>query len=324
MLLASAFILLGLGLLVWGADRFVIGAASLARNLGVPPLLIGLTVVGFGTSAPEILVAVTASAQGNPGLAIGNAVGSNIANIALILGTTALVTPLIVHSDLLRGEYPVLLAASIGASMLMLDGTLGRGDGIILLLGLVAAMGLLIRMSRRNHDPLAEEIEAEVPPDVSTGIAIVWFLIGLITLVAGSRMLVWGAHEVAVMLGISDLVIGLTIVSVGTSLPELAASIMSALKNEQELAIGNVIGSNLWNLLAVLGMPALLAPGIIAPEVLNRDMLIMLGLTLALFIMGRGQREHGIINRIEGGLLLSCFIAYQGWLLWQSQGVTAV
>lgn len=326
MLLAIAAIVFGLGLLVWGADRFVIGSAALARTLGVPPLLIGLTVVGFGTSAPEILVSTMAALQGNTGIAIGNAIGSNIANIALILGMTALIAPLTVQSDMLRGEYPLLLAVSAGAFLLMIDHDLGRRDGILLLAGLVVVMLLLVRMGlhRRDHDPLADEIEAEIPGDLTTGVALGWFAIGLVTLILSSRMLVWGSVEVASALGVSDLIIGLTIVAVGTSLPELAASIMSALKNEHDLAIGNVVGSNLWNILAVLGVPGLLAPGPIPAEAVDRDMLVMLALTLALFVMGRSMHRRGVINRLEGGLLLCCFVAYQSWLVWQSHAATPV
>jgi cation:H+ antiporter len=325
MLLAAASIVFGLGLLVWGADRFVLGSAALARSLGVPPLLIGLTVVGFGTSAPEILVSTMAALQGSPGIAIGNAIGSNIANIALILGMTALIAPLTVQSDMLRREYPLLLAVSAGAFVLLSDDTLGRLDGILLLAGMVATMLLLVRIGlhRRDNDPLAAEMEAEIPTGLTASASIAWVTVGLVVLIISSRMLVWGAVEIATAFGVSELVIGLTIVAIGTSLPELAASIMSALKNEHDLAIGNVVGSNIWNLTAVLGIPGLLAPGAIPPEVVNRDMLVMLVLTLALFVMGRTMHSHGTINRLEGGLLLSCFIAYQGWILWQSHAVAA-
>ena len=320
MLLPVLSIVVGLGLLVWGADRFVIGAASLARNLGVPPLLIGLTVVGFGTSAPEMLVSGIAALQGNPGIGIGNAVGSNIANIALILGATALIAPLTVRSDMLRREYPLLLVVSVAAYGLVLDGDLDRVDGTLLMIGLVAAMALLIRIGiqRRDHDPLADEIEAELPAEISTAAATAWFLVGLGVLIFSSRILVWGAVEIAVAFGISDLVIGLTIVAVGTSLPELAAAIVSAWKDEDDLAIGNVVGSNIWNLLAVLSLPGLLAPGAIPSGVISRDMPFMLALTLALFVMGRALKTHGTINRLEGGLLLASFLAYQGWLIWEN------
>jgi cation:H+ antiporter len=325
MLLPIAAILLGLGLLVWSADRFVIGAASLARNLGVPPLLIGLTVVGFGTSAPEMLVSSIAALQGNPGVGIGNAIGSNIANIALILGATALIAPLTVQSDMLRKEYPLLLVVSVFAFVLLLDDDLTRLDGALLLVGLALVMIILVRigMQRRDHDPLADEMEAELPADVGTRAAVAWFLVGLTVLVVSSRMLVWGAVEVAIAFGVSDLVIGLTIVAVGTSLPELAASVMSALKNEHDLALGNIVGSNIWNLLAVLALPGLLAPGVIPTEVVSRDMLVMLALTLALFVMGRGRHHRGVINRVEGALLLAAFIGYQGWLAWDSMGPAA-
>jgi cation:H+ antiporter len=264
-----------------------------------------------------------AALEGSPGIAIGNALGSNIANIALILGVTALFSPLTVQSDMLRREYPILLAVSAGAFVLLADGHLGRVDGLILLAGLVLSMLLLVSIGlrRRDHDPLAEEMEAEIPSGLTALAASGWFLVGLIALIISSRLLVWGAIEVAVTLGISDLVIGLTIVAVGTSLPELAAAVMSAVKNEHDLAIGNVVGSNIWNLLAVLGIPGLLAPGVIPPEVVNRDMLVMLALTLALFVMGRSKHTHGTINRLEGGLLLSCFIAYQGWIVWQAHAV---
>jgi cation:H+ antiporter len=325
MLTAIAAIAFGLGLLVWSADRFVVGAASLARNLGVPPLLIGLTVVGFGTSAPEILVSTMAALQGNPGLAIGNAIGSNIANIALILGATALIAPLTVKSHILRSEYPLLLVVSIGVYLLLIDGTLDRLDGILLIVGLFISMLLLVRIGMRRrpeHDPLADELDAEIPTGMSTAGAIGLFLLGLALLIVSSRMLVWGAVEVATAFGVSDLVIGLTIVAIGTSLPELAASIMSALKNEHDLAIGNVIGSNLWNLLAVLGMPGLLAPGLVPEEAINRDMLVMLALTVALFVMGRASSSGGVINRLEGGLLVTAFLAYQGWLIWHIQAIT--
>ena len=321
MLLAITAIVIGLGILVWAADRFVLGSAALARNLGISPLLIGLTVVGFGTSAPEIVVATIAALQGNPGIAIGNAIGSNIANIALILGATALISPLTVKSDILRNEYPLLLFASIGVFLLLFDRTLDRTDGLMLAIALVLSMLLLVRLGKQRSgpDPLAAELEAEIPSNISTPVAIGWFLLGLVLLVLSSRMLVWGAVDIATALGVSDLVIGLTIVAVGTSLPELAASIMSALKNEHDLAIGNVIGSNLWNLMAVLSVPGLLAPGLVANEVVQRDLPVMLVLTLALYAMGRGARAHGDINRIEGSLLLAGFIAYQGLLVWQAQ-----
>ncbi|HEC16593.1 MAG TPA: calcium/sodium antiporter [Sedimenticola sp.] len=317
MLLNLSAIVVGFAVLVWGADRFVIGAAAIARNLGLSPMLIGLTIVGFGTSAPEILVSTVASFQGNAGLAIGNALGSNIANIGLILGVTALITPLSVHSDTLRREYPILLAICLGVLVLMLDGRLGRLDGLILLAGLVLVMYGMVRIglrSRAGSDPMEMEFEAEIPETMSTPAAAFWFLTGLVLLLISSRILVWGAVNIATSFGISDLVIGLTIIALGTSLPELAASITSALKNEHDIAIGNVIGSNMYNLLAVLAVPGIIMPGAFAPEALSRDLPVMIGLTLAVFIMGYGFGGAGRINRLEGMFLVLCFIGYQGLL----------
>ena len=324
MLLNLVAIIVGFALLVWGANRFVIGAAAIARNLGLSPMLIGLTIVGFGTSAPEILVAAVASFQGNPGLAIGNAIGSNIANIGLILGVTALIVPLSVHSDALRREYPILLVICLVVLILMLDGELGQLDGLILLTGLVLVMYGMVRIGLRSRaagDPMEKEFEAEIPETMTNLAASLWFLAGLTLLLVSSRILVWGAVNIAVSFGISDLVIGLTIVALGTSLPELAASITSALKNEHDIAIGNVIGSNMYNLLAVLAVPGIIVPGTFAPEALSRDVPVMIGLTLAIFIMGYGFGGPGKINRLEGMLLVLCFIGYQGLLFFDTDRV---
>jgi cation:H+ antiporter len=324
MLLYSAAILVGFGLLIWGADRFVTGAAAIANNFGIAPLLIGLTIVGFGTSAPEILVSGMAALQGNPGLAIGNALGSNIANIGLALGITALIAPLSVSSSTLKREYPMLLAICLVALLLMLDGELSRIDGVILLTGLVLMLYGMVRIGRlggRTGDPMKQEYAAEIPQQMPTSTALLWFIFGLVLLLISSRMLVWGAVQIATAFGVSDLVIGLTIIALGTSLPEMAAGVASALKGEHDIAIGNVIGSNMYNLLAVLSMPALLAPGSFAPEVLMRDMTVMIGLTLAMFFMSFGFRSPGRINRFEGLLLLLAFIGYQG-LLFISTNIT--
>ncbi|MFC1771874.1 calcium/sodium antiporter [Pseudomonadota bacterium] len=304
----------GFALLVWGADRFVMGAAGTARNLGVSPLIIGLTIVGFGTSAPEILVSVMAALQGNPGLAIGNAIGSNITNIALILGVTALVAPLSIHSGIVKRELPVLIGTALVAYLLLRDGTLDYNDGLLLLLGLMIMLAavLYIGISSRGTDPVVAEYEAEVPTDLSLARSLMWLIIGLAVLVGSSRMLVWGAVGIAEHFGISDLIIGLTIVALGTSLPELAASIASVLKNEPDIAIGNVIGSNMFNILAVLGIPGIISPGPVDPAVVSRDMPVMIGLTVALFLMAYGIRGRGRrINRGEGLLLLAAYAGYQ-------------
>ena len=317
MLLHSFSILVGLVVLVWSADRFISGAAALADNLGVSPMLIGLTVVGFGTSAPEVLVSIMAAVNGNPGLAIGNAIGSNIANIGLILGFTALVIPLSVHSSVLKREYPLLLAVTVICILLMLDGELGRFDGGVLLVLLVAVFGWMIYTAKTGAaDPIAGEYDAEIPHNVPTKKALLLLIGGLIFLLISSRLLVWGATHVAIALGVSDVVIGLTIVAIGTSLPELAASITSAMKKEDDIAIGNVIGSNLYNMLAVLSIPGLVAPGPFSPAVLTRDLPVMFGLTLFLFFMGYGFGKQGRINRFEGLGLLLCFVGYQSWLFY--------
>lgn len=312
-------ILAGFILLIWGAGRFVAGASAIAGNLGVSTLIIGLTIVGLGTSLPEILVSAIAAWEGNPGLAIGNALGSNIANIGLILGLTALIAPIRIQSHMLKKEFPLLLAITLIALALMWDGVLGRLDGMLLLAGLVLVLFWLVRQGLKSRrDPLLSELDAEVPARIDMGPAVMWFLIGLTVLLVSSRMLVWGAVSIAHMLGISDVVIGLTIVALGTSLPELAASIMSIVKGEHDLAIGNVVGSNMFNLLAVLGMPGIIRPGKFPAEVLSRDYPVMIGLTLLMFIMAYGLRGPGHINRYEGAILLTVYLGYMVLLYFES------
>ena len=303
-------IIIGFGLLVWGAERFVHGASAIAKNLGVSPLIIGLTVVGIGTSAPEILISSIAAYQGNPALAVGNALGSNIANIALVLGITALVMPMTVKSETLRREYPVMFIIMLGALLLVIDEHLGRIDGAILITGLFVMLYWMIRQAKsQKNDPLEKEFEQEIPK-LSNKQAVLWFIVGLTILILSSRGLVWGSINIAKAAGVSDLIIGLTIVAIGTSLPELAASIMSVLKKEPDIAIGNIIGSNMFNLLVVFGIPGLMSPSIIDHAVLSRDFPFMIGLSIALFIMAYGFKGQGRINRFEGGLLLSGYTAY--------------
>jgi len=316
-----AAILAGFALLAWSADRFVVGASAIAYNLKVSPLIIGLTIVGLGTSAPEMLVSLVASWQGNSGLAVGNALGSNIINTGLILGITAMVIPLKVHSSIIKRELPVLLLVMVIALLLLLDGTLGRLDGMILLTGMALVVIWLIRVGLKQttpEDPMGGEFADEMPMDMGMGRALFWLIVGALCLLGSSRLLVWGAVSVAESMGISDLVIGLTVVALGTSLPELAASVMSALKNEHDIALGNVIGSNIFNLLVVLGLPGLINPGAIDAEVLTRDFPVMIGLTLALFVMAYGFRGPGRVNRFEGALLVAGFCGYQT-LLYFSQ-----
>jgi cation:H+ antiporter len=318
------FVALAVGrvVLVIAADKFVTGTASIARNFGISPLLIGLTIVGLGTSAPEILVSAIASWQGNTGLAIGNAIGSNIANIGLILGCTAVISPLTFRSELLKRELPILMAVSLICFFLSFDG-LGVVDGFLMLSMLVLFLLWLIRSAKKDQlteplqDPLEQELVEELPETLPSNKAWKYFAFGLIGLLLSSRLLVWAAVNIAESFGVSDLVIGLTIVALGTSLPELAASITSVLKKEDDLAVGNIIGSNMYNLLAVYSLPGLIAPGAVAESVLTRDFPVMLGLTGLLFVLGYGFSKHGLINRWKGAGLLLAFCSYQ-WLVYQS------
>ncbi|MEJ2360941.1 MAG: calcium/sodium antiporter [Gammaproteobacteria bacterium] len=311
-LLTAIFaIIAGFALLVWGADRFVHGAAATARNLGVSTLVIGLTIVGFGTSAPELLVSAMAAMSHNSGLAVGNAIGSNITNVGLVIGVTAIITPLEVNSTTLRREFPLLFIVMLLTLALLLDHYLGRTDGFILLGSLVLLVVWLIRlgMSGSRPEPMTHEYEREIPR-IRLPIALMWTAIGFIVLLISSRILVYGAVSIAHMLGVSDLVIGLTIVAIGTSLPELAASVMSALKKEPDIALGNVIGSNMFNLLGVLGLPGAIHPIRIGTEVLSRDYSFMIGLTIAMFVFAYGFKKPGKINRLEGFVLLGIYLAY--------------
>ena len=309
----SLAIITGFILLIWSADRFIIGAAATARNFDVPPLIIGLTIVGFGTSAPEMMVAGFASFGGSPSMAIGNALGSNITNITLVLGVAALITPLDVHSRILKKELPILLFSSLVLLALLSDMTLGRIDGFILLGLLCLLMWWITWQGIRNQstDALSEEYIEELPGEMSTSHALFWLVAGLVLLTISSKILVWGAVNIATAFGVSELIIGLTVIAIGTSLPELAASITGALKNEHDIAIGNVVGSNLFNTLGVLAIPGLVHPATLAEGIMERDIPVVFILTISLFIMAYGFRGQGRINRVEGGILLSAFIAYQ-------------
>ena len=306
----------GLVLLVWGSDRFVLGASTTARNLGVSPLIIGLTIVGLGTSAPEILVSATAALRGNPGVSIGNALGSNIANIGLVLGVTALVRSVTVRTKIFRLEFPLMFGVLALAWLLLGDGMRDRTDGLILTSAfiLLLLLMLVIGVRARRTDPLRREFSEGIPASVSTARALFWLAIGLAALLLGSRSIVWGAISIARGFEVSDLLIGLTVVAIGTSLPEIAASITSILKNEPDIAVGNVIGSNMFNLLPVLALPGLIAPAAVPPEALQRDFPVMLVLSVALVVMAWGFRGVGRIARWEGGVLLFAFLGYQGLL----------
>ncbi len=313
MLIPIAQVIGGFILLVWGADRLVAGASATARNLGVSPLVIGLTIVAFGTSSPELVVSAIAAFQGNPGLAVGNAIGSNIANIGLILGLTALIYPLRVESDILKREYPLLMLIMIGSFIMAADLEFDRTEGWLLLLGLVTLVIWMVRfgLKRGPQDPLAEEFAAEIPSDMPMRVAVMWLLVGLVMLPLSSSFLVDGAVSIARALAVSDAVIGLTIVAFGTSLPELAAALTSALRKEDDLAIGTIIGSNMFNILGVLGIAAIISPAQIEELMLKQDFPVMFALTVLLFFMAYGISGPGRISRKSGGLLLAIYGCYQ-------------
>jgi len=310
-------VIVGLLLLVWSADRFVEGSASVARHFGMPPLLIGMVIVGFGTSAPEMVVSALAASQGNPGIALGNAYGSNITNIAMILGLTALISPIAVHSQVLRTELPILTVVTALAAWQLWDGEISRHDAVVLLVVFGVLMVWTIWQGlRKKEDALGSEMEQELAVrSMPIRRAVSLLVAGLVMLIVSSRILVWGAVEIAHGFGVSDLIIGLTIVAVGTSLPELASSIIAARKGEHDIALGNILGSNLFNTLAVVGIAGMIHPLAVGPEVFNRDMLVMAALTLSLFGIGCGFRGPGRINRIEGAVLLACYVGYTAYLV---------
>jgi cation:H+ antiporter len=319
MLISLAQLIGGFLLLVWGADRLVAGASATARNLGVSPMIIGLTVIGFGTSSPELVVSAVASFRGNAGLAVGNAIGSNIANMGLVLGMTALVYPLKVQSRTLKREFPLLMLIMLVCFFLALDQSYSRIEGGLFIAGLTGVLIWMVQLGtqRPASDPLAQEFEAEIPSDIPTRVALFWLLVGLVVLPVSSTFLVEGAVTIAKLLGVSETVIGLTIVAFGTSLPELATAVTSALRNEDDLAIGNIIGSNMFNLLGVLGIAAVFSPIAIQPAILTRDFTVMFLITGMLFLMASDFHGPGRITRRSGLLLLSIYVAYQA-LIWQT------
>ncbi|WP_032092840.1 calcium/sodium antiporter [Necropsobacter rosorum] len=313
-------LLAGLIILVWSAERFIEGAASFAGHLGMPPLLIGIVVIGFGTSAPEMIVSALSALNHSPGIALGNAYGSNITNIALILGLTALIKPIMVNPSVLKKELPILALVTLLSALLINDATISRLDALILLLVFVAYMLWTIRREMRSkkraHSLSEVPPQSRPKPDMSLRSAALRMLGGLVLLVASSQLLVWGAVQIAAYLGVSDLIIGLTIVAVGTSLPELAASIVAARKGQADLALGNIIGSNLFNTLAVVGIAGAIMPIRVESEIFSRDFLVMAVLTLSLFFFSYGWRKKtGMINRFEGACLLLSYIAYTAYLL---------
>ncbi|RUR30468.1 calcium/sodium antiporter [Vreelandella nanhaiensis] len=319
MLLPVVGVVIGLVLLIWSAEKFVDGAAATSRWLGLSPLLIGMLVIGFGTSAPEMMVSVLAALQGNPGLAVGNAYGSNIANIGLVLGFVALIAPLAVHSSVIRKEMPILVLVTLITGVMLWDGWVTRWEAAILLVVLAVFITVSIIRSKKQStdDPLINDVADSLDSKpMSRGKAIMWTLIGLVLLIVSSRLLVWGAVEIAQHFGVSDLIIGLTVVAVGTSLPELASSISALRRKEHDMVLGNVVGSNLFNSLAVVGLAGVIAPIEAGREVLVRDWSIMTCMTLLMILFAfswRGRPRR--INRLEGGVLFTLFIAYTGYMV---------
>lgn len=317
MILELAVIFVGLVLLAWGADRVVLGAGVIARALNIPPLLIGLTVLGFATSLPEVLVSALAALAGAPNLAVANALGSNIANIGMVTAIAAIIRPLQIRSQTLRSELPVMLAVSVTPVLLFPDGVLSRMDGLLLLAGLVVFIVWALRLGLRTRgkDPIEAEYAAEIATGISPGRAALVLLLGLGALALGSEGLVWGTTNVAARLGISNLVIGLTVVAIGTSLPELAVSVVAARKGEHGLALGNVIGSNIFNTLAVIGVAGVIRPATLDPDAVLVHLPVMLGFTLAFFFFAYNVGETIRIGRGAGWLALIGFIAYLAYLV---------
>ena len=318
MLVQILILLISLVILVWSADKFVFGASSLARNFGISPMIIGLTIVAMGSSAPEMMIAGTASLDGDVNLAIGNAIGSNITNIALVLGITALFHPLSVSSSTVKREISLILVITALAYWMLADNHFSFNEGLILMVGffvyIVTLLVITLKSAKKKpiDDAMIIEAEHEVPDAITTKKSILWLVVGMILLPLSAKYLVSSASFIASAFGVSDLVIGLTVVAVGTSLPELAASIMSIIKKEDDLALGNIIGSNIFNILAVLSLAGLIAPGDIDPDVAIRDAPYMLGVTLFLFVLCFGRRFGNFrITRLKGVLLLMVFIAYQ-------------
>ncbi len=320
MLLYLTAVFLGTAALVWGADRFVDGAAALARRLGISPIIVGLTVVSFGTSLPELLVSTAATLMGHPDVAVGNVVGSNIANIGLILGAASLFRPLIVHGSLMRREYPLLVGVSVIAWLMARDGSFSRFEGILLVSGLALFLVWMGIVSKQNTPEaiLAEVVKsgAAREPLESLKKPVLFLVLGLVGLTAGSRALVWGGVALARAYGVSELVVGLTLVALGTSFPELATSVAGAIKKQDDIAVGNVVGSNLFNTLGILGIPSLIRPLEVSTEVFHRDFPAMLLATALLWPVCRSWwGRRGRVNRIEGGALVAGYLIYVVYLL---------
>ena len=329
MLSYSIGLVVGLVLLMWSADKFVDGASAVATRMGMPRLLVGMIIVGFGTSAPEMLVSALAALDGKSGIALGNAYGSNIVNIALILGLTILIRPISIERTVVTREIPILLGVSFLSIFLLWDLNVSRLDGIILLLVFFGIMFESVRSSMREkkrYDEIKnsvenskfEEFTDEKEEDVmSTKNALLWLIVGLILLLASSYLLIWSAVGIATAFGVSDVIIGLTVVAIGTSLPELAAAIAATRKNEHALVIGNILGSNFFNMLTVVGIAGFIHPLTFDSVVLFRDLGLVTGLTLLLFVfcIKVGIKKNGFLSRYEGLVFVFIYILYTSYLV---------
>lgn len=303
-------LIVGLIVLVWSADRFVAGSAAIAHNFGISHLIIGVTIVSLGTSAPEILVSINASLSDAANLAMGNALGSNIANIGLVLAVTAIIAPLPISRRVMKVENMIMVAVTLFAGWVLHDHFLSRIDGILLISGLGLFLFWIFRDARK-HDA-ENEFDEDIPTQLSTRSATLWFITGLVLLVASARAMVWGATEIARAFEVSELIIGATIIAIGTSLPELAASVTSALKKHHDIAIGNILGSNIFNLLAVVSVPGLLRPTELVHDVFWRDYLVALimSLILAMFLVVKGHKGKPLGKSFA--IIVSC--CYAGYL----------
>lgn len=318
MWLAILAVVVGLAILVWSADVFIDGAVALANKLNVPSFLIGVIILGLGTSAPEMIVSMLAALEGSPELALGNAYGSNIVNIALVLGATVLISPIIIRKSIINRDMPLLLLVTAVAAWQLSDGVLSNTDGIVLIVLLVVVLGIQIILSLRegNHEHEGDTVEETAKAEHSMAQGLGRLFLGLLVLILSSRAIVWGAIELATLWGLSELIIGLTIVAIGTSLPELVASLSAARKGEHDMALGNIIGSNVFNTLGVVGVAALIAPITPSSIILSRDILAMGLLTLLLFAMClfafKTKRAFG---RTSGTTLVLFFVSYTVWLI---------
>ena len=316
MLYSLLYLAFGLALLIYAADKFVLGAASTAKHMGVSTMLVGLIIVGFGTSAPEMVVSAIASFEGKSGLALGNAIGSNITNIALVLGVGLLIVPMSIKSQTIKREMPILLLVSLLVLFLLIDLTLSFTDGVILIIGMFVVTGLLLFIGiKTDKDEFSDELEAEFDLDISLKRASIYLVLGIVMLPIASKIMVIGATNIAIHFGVSDMVIGLTIVALGTSLPELAATISSALKKEHDLAIGNIVGSNMFNLLGVIGISGLIREYSFGAHFIKYDYFYMLMLTVFFFLASvYFVLKDRFVSRVIGAILLMMYFSYMIWL----------